>query len=152
MSECSRNTARVEAVDGGCADAAAAPNPSNDDLFTLAVVARIFKIAPLVLRRYELAGLVRRRRVGNVRAFDWNDFERIARMVKARAAGLRIGDVKAIIRAMDESAPRRVTEAGRRGCVDLIHALEERQHATGKVLAKLYHIDRELGEQLGALV
>lgn len=152
MSECSRNAAQGEAVDGGCADAAAAPHPSNDDLLTLAVVARIFKIAPLVLRRYELAGLVRRRKVGKIRAFTWNDFERIALIVKARAAGLRIADVKAIVRAMDEAAPRRVTEAGRRGCVDLIHALEERQHAIGKVLGKLYHIDRELGEQLGELV
>jgi len=149
MSDCSRNAAPLEAVDGGCADAANSDS-SKSDLLTLPVVAQMFRISPLVLRWYELAGLVRRRRRGNSRTFSWTDCERIALIVKARAAGLRVGDVNAVIRAMDQSAPRAAAERGRRQCLALIQALEARQRANGNVLAELYRIDRELGEHLGA--
>jgi len=149
MSDYSGNAAPLGAVDGGCADAAGETESSKSDLLTLPVVARMFKISRLALRGYELAGLVRRRRRGNRRTFSWTDCERIALIVKARTAGLRIAEVRAIIRGMDPEAPRALAQSGRKACVALIHALEARQRAVGNVLAELYRIDRELGGRLG---
>ena len=149
MSNCSGNAAPLRAVDGGCVEAAAESDTSKSDLLTLGVVARMFKISPLTLRFYELAGLVRRRRAGASRTFSWTDCERIALIVKAHAAGLRIGDIKAVIRAMDQNAPRALAESALTECLALVHALEDRQRAVGNVLAELYRIEREIGEHLG---
>ena len=148
MSDCSGNAAPAGVVDGGCTDPVAPSDSHKSDLFTLAVVAQMFKLSPLALRWYEFIGLVRRRRAGNRLTFSWTDCERIALIVKAHAAGLKVGDVKAVIRAMGENAPRTVADDGRRQCLALVHALEERQRATGSVLVELYRIDRKIGADL----
>jgi DNA-binding transcriptional MerR regulator len=150
MSKGSETAAPVGADDDACVDAALADSCKFDPL-TLGVVAQMFKISPLLLRWYELGGLVRRRRAGNRRTFSWTDCERIALIVKARDAGLSVGALKAVIRPMSPNAPRAVTQSGRRACLALIQALERRQRALGNVLAELYRIDREFGEHLGEL-
>ena len=148
MSDCSGNAAPAGVVDGGCTDPVAPSDSHKSDLLTLAVVAQMFKLSPFALRWYELIGLVRRRRAGNRLTFSWTDCERIALIVKAHAAGLNVGDIKAVIHAMGENAPRAVADNGRRQCLALIHALEERQRATGSVLVELYRIDRKIGADL----
>ena len=99
---------KAAAADGtDTAELAAAP---DSNILTIAVVARMFKISRLALRLYELRGLIRRHRSGNLRVFSWFDCERIALLVKARKAGLAVRELAAVLRAMDE----RASELGRR--------------------------------------
>lgn len=142
MSNGNRNAA-------GCADAAAATPVPESHILTIGVVARMFKISPFALRLFELRGLIRRHRTGNIRVFSWFNCERIALLVKARNAGLAVREFAAVLRAMDEHAPDTVADGGRLQCLALIHALENRKQAIGTALAELYRIDWELSERLG---
>ena len=118
-------------------------------ILTLGVVARMFKISPLALRLFELRGLIRRHRAGNVRLFSWFDCERIALLVKARNAGLAVREFAAVLSAMDEQASDKVADAGRLQCLSVIHTLETHKQSVSNVLEELYRIDWELSERLG---
>ena len=109
----------------------------------------MFKISPLALRLFELRGLIRRHRAGNMRLFSWFDCERIALLVKARKAGLAVREFAAVLRAMDEQASDKVAEAGRLQCLSVIHTLEIHKQSVSNLLEELYRIDWELSERLG---
>jgi DNA-binding transcriptional MerR regulator len=137
---------------GAAADARAdmSTGPANPDfILTIGVVARMFKIPTTTLRLYELLGLIARHQAGRVRVYSWSQCERIALIVKARRAGLRVRDLKPVLVAMDERAPKTASDVGRRHGVSLIHMLEEQQQAIGNVLGELYRIDWELSARLG---
>jgi len=124
------NTAGCESVAHG----GMAPEPpaaAENHILSIAAVARMFDISTFALRLYELRGLIRRRRVGNDRLYSWSDCERIALLVKARMAGLPVRDIAAVLRAMDEHAPKHVLDDGRRQCLSLMR------------------VDWELAERLG---
>ncbi|MGC1467506.1 MAG: MerR family transcriptional regulator [Pseudolabrys sp.] len=116
---------------------------------SIGVVARMFRTSTLTLRLYELRGLIRRRRSGRDRLYSWFECERIALILKACCAGLRVSDIKRIIVGMDERSSRTGAEAGRQEAISLIHVLERRQQAIGNVLGELYRIDWELSRRLG---
>jgi DNA-binding transcriptional MerR regulator len=116
---------------------------------TIDTVARMFKTSKLTLRLYEYFGIIARERSGQKRVYSWFECERIALLVKARKAGLEIGAVAKVVKAMDEKAPAPVADAGRQQCLSLIHVLEERQRVIGNVLDELYRIDWELSQRLG---
>jgi DNA-binding transcriptional MerR regulator len=113
------------------------------------VVARMFKVPTITLRYCELRGLIARERVGDICVYSWSQCERIALIVKARRAGMRIRDLRPVVMAMDEAVTRSVSESGRRHCISLIHVLEDQQQALGNVLGELYRIDWELSARLG---
>jgi DNA-binding transcriptional MerR regulator len=143
MSNGARNAAPCGAA---AADDSAA---AQSHVLSIAVVARMFKIAPLALRLYEWRGLIRRKRAGNERTYSWADCERIALLVKARKAGIATGKLVPVIKAMDDAAPKQTTDAGRRQCLAVIHTLEAHQASIGNVLAELHRIDWELADRLG---
>jgi DNA-binding transcriptional MerR regulator len=133
-----------------CAQNAAEPaDMEKGHHLTIKTVARMFDVSTLALRVYEFRGLIRRKRAGRERVYSWSDCERIALIVKARKAGLAMGPLAWVIRAMDDKAPYRVTDAGRRACLALIHGLENRQARIGDVLGELHRIDWELSERRG---
>lgn len=121
----------------------------KDYVLTIGVVARMFGISRLALRLYEWRGLIARHKAGCDHVYSWSDCERIALIVKTRAAGLRVGDFDQVIAAMDAQSAVTATETGRRSCFKLIDELEVRQRALGRVLSELYRIDWELSERLG---
>jgi DNA-binding transcriptional MerR regulator len=137
----------VAVVGGADNDNRFAPN----DKIALSIknVAQMFKISSLSLRLYELRGLIRRERAGRTWVYSWSDCERIALIVKARQAGLRIRELKPVIVAMSKQSQLSVADAGRLQTIRLIQQLEGRQQAIGKVLGELYRIDWELSDCLG---
>jgi len=142
-----RKAASTRAVDGGCIATVDTPNSSAATL-TIDVVAKMFKMPRYKLRLYELAGLIRRSKTAAGYTFSWSDCERIALIVKAHAAGLRVRTIRTILRAMGEPATTAQAARGRQDCLAQIAALEACQQATGHVLAELYRIDRELAERI----
>jgi|SRR6185312_6080380 len=149
MSNGAGEAAGCEAAVAARAEAVALPNRAETAALTIGSVARMFKIPTLTLRYYELRGLVGRHRAGGERVYSWSQCERIALIVKARRAGLRLSDLRAVIVAMDERGARDAAEAGRQQCLSLIHILEAQQQAVGNVLGELYRIDWELSARLG---
>jgi DNA-binding transcriptional MerR regulator len=145
MSDDISHAAGSAAARGG----AGAHDAAKDHILSIDEVARMFAISKLSLWRYEMRGLVRRKRAGRVRVYSWIDCERIALLVKAHKAGLTVARLAPVIKAMDDEAPAEVADAGREKCLALIHALEDRQRRIGDVLGELYRIDWELAERLG---
>ena len=143
MSNDSRTAAR------GAAASAEAPAAAHSHVLSIDVVARMFKISTLTLRFYEWRGLIRRKRAGRDRVFSWADCERIALLVKARKAGIAVGNFVRVIKAMDNETPKQAADTGRAQCIALIHALESHKQSIGNVLSELYRIDWELAERLG---
>jgi DNA-binding transcriptional MerR regulator len=131
-------------------DAAEPAEMEKGHLLSIGVVARMFGISTHALRFYEFRNLIRRQRVGRDWVYSWSDCERIALIVKTRKAGLAIGPLVPVIRAMDEEAPERITGDGRQQCLTLIHRLENRQARIGDLLGELHRIDWELSERRGA--
>jgi DNA-binding transcriptional MerR regulator len=123
---------------------------TQSHILSIREVSRMFGISTLTLRLYELLGLIRRERAGRERVYSWFDCERIALLIKARKARVALARLVPVIRAMNDGARPRVANAGRRKCLDLIHALERDQRHRSDVLGELYRIDWELAERLGA--
>lgn len=122
--------------------------PESAEL-TITVVARMFRIPVLTLRRYEMYGLIRRQKIGGLKVFSWTDCERIALLVKAKRAGIRPRALRRVIAAMHEGSSVSNAETGRSECVALIRTLETNQQAIGNALGELYRIDWELSKRLG---
>ncbi len=135
ISEDADNGVAADTGSGGAAGQSAA---AGNDALSIQVVARMFKISTFALRFYEFRGLIRRQRVGREWVYSWSDCGRITLIIKARSAGLTVGELVSIIKAMDDRVPTSIADSGRRKCVTLIHALESRQQAIGNVLAELY--------------
>jgi DNA-binding transcriptional MerR regulator len=149
MSNGARNAAGRDAAVSGCGEATDQSGWLDKQSLSIGVVAKMFKTSTLSLRLLELRGLIRRERVGRDRIYSWSDCERIAVLVKARRVGLSSGDLKPMLKAMDEQATKQVSETGRLKCLSVIHALESRQQAIGHVLGELYRIDWEISGRLG---
>jgi DNA-binding transcriptional MerR regulator len=131
-------------------DTAEPADMEKGHLLSIGVVARMFDVSTLTLRFYEFRGLIRRQRVGRERVYSWSDCERIALIVKTRKAGLAIGPLVPVIKAMDEEVSERIAGDGRQQCLTLIHRLENRQARIGDLLGELHRIDWELSERRSA--
>jgi DNA-binding transcriptional MerR regulator len=149
MSDDARNTAGCSAAVAGRGESVGRSQAAEDQVLTIRVVAKMFRTPMFMLRLYELRGLIRRQRIGQELVYSWSDCERIALLTKARKAGLTVGELQPVIKAMGERVLLRVADRGRLQCLSLIHALESQQQATGNVLGELYRIDWELSERLG---
>jgi DNA-binding transcriptional MerR regulator len=150
MSNGTSNSAASKAAAAGCSATVQESNSAgNHHTLTVGVVARMFNTSKLQLRLYEFRGLIRRKRDGRERVYSWYDCERIALIVKARRAGLAIGDLVPIIKAMEEYPQTAIADAARVKCLSLIHALEDHQRAARNVLGELYRIDWELSGRRG---
>src|SRR5579862_7732756 len=91
-------------------------------------VARMFMHPRLVLRYYEVRGLIKRRgRVGLIRVFGWADCDVIAFIIKCRRASLTLGEIAPVIRSMrgDVSVDR--VKSRPDPCLDLIDRLIRRR-------------------------
>jgi DNA-binding transcriptional MerR regulator len=115
------------------------PPPPADTVLSIENVARMFNVSRLMLRHYEVRGLIKRRhRVGRTRVYGWADCDRIAFILKVRRAGLTLGSVMPILAAADDVLADR--KFGQERCLELIAGLERRRKAFDEGLAELRHL------------
>ena len=108
-----------------------------EHILSIENVAETFGISRWLLRYCEFRGLIKRRnRIGSTWAYGWADCDRIAFFIKCRRAGLRFGEVAAVLRAADDDSAR-VHEAGQElmGVVRAVMELTRlcREEATHKM-------------------
>lgn len=116
---------------------------------TIDAVAEMFKISTFELRVYEWLGLIGRKRVDGSKVYCWSHCERVALILKAREAGVRIRDIKPMLKAMDEKATLAAMDRGKLQALSLIRLLESGQLAFAGALDELYRVDWELSDRLG---
>jgi DNA-binding transcriptional MerR regulator len=117
-------------------DDPAAPPPAQDTILSIETVAKMFGIGRLTLRFYEVRGLIKRRhRIGRVRVYSWADCDRVAFLMKARRAGLKLSEITPILEIADDVLGDR--ELGRQMCMELIKRLARRRRALDDGLGEL---------------
>lgn len=123
---------------------------AQDNILTIEVVAKMFRVSSWTLRFYEWRGLILRESTGDGAVFSWRDCERIALIVKAKKAGLTIRQIAPIVKAMNGTVSLDILQAGHRRCRDLIAATTEYSDAIADMLAELERIAWELSARLSA--
>jgi DNA-binding transcriptional MerR regulator len=122
----------------------ASPLPQSDTILSIENVAKMFGVGWLTLRSYEARGLIKRRhRIGRIHVYSWADCDRIALILKARRAGLKLGEIAPIIKIADDVSGDR--ERARQMCTKLIDRLARRRRAIDDGLAELRQLHRLLG-------
>ena len=112
------------------------PSPEQNDL-TIGEMAREFGISQRALRFYEGIGLLAPRREGPVRLYGRHDRQRLALVLKAKALGFTLSEIRQML-----AAPQQTNEAGalsisRRQCFEQIKLLEQRKREIELALAEL---------------
>jgi DNA-binding transcriptional MerR regulator len=122
------------------------------DVLSLAAVARMFGISPLLLRCLEFRGVIRRRqRVGRTRVYSWADCERIAFIVKCRSAGLPLRTIVPIIAAASRATAAGQIMTARENCMTLFYRMERQRKVLDSALAELDHIQEVLSAKLSQI-
>jgi DNA-binding transcriptional MerR regulator len=126
--------------------------PSAERVLSIENVARMFGVSKLTLHYYEFRNLIERRHtLDGVRVYGWADCERLAFIIKCRKAGVKLGDIMAIIDATEDDASPLSFKTGQEICMGLVDALERRRRTIDEALAELSHVyalltSRLLGE------
>ena len=116
-------------------------DPPSARVLSLENVARMFGVSKLSLRYYEFRGLIRRRHsLNGVPVFGWADCERLAFIIKCRKAGVKLGDIMAIIDATEDDASPLSFKTGQETCMGLVERLERRRRTIDEALAELSHV------------
>lgn len=117
------------------------PQPPESMVLTIGNVAKMFNVSQLVLRFYELRGLIRRREgMGGVRVYSWTDCSRIVFINKCRKVGLSLSDIAPIIAAAGKDVSAQDMRRAQEACVDLVKRLEGQRKVIDGVLAEIAHI------------
>jgi DNA-binding transcriptional MerR regulator len=115
--------------------------PSQEHTLSIANVARMYGVSRLTLRYYEFRGLIRRgHRAEGQRVYAWADCERIGFIVKCRRAGVRLGDLIAIIQASDDDATHTAYQQAQEQCMALVDRLERKRKRIDEALCELSHV------------
>jgi DNA-binding transcriptional MerR regulator len=111
----------------------------------------MFSVSPLMLRYYEFRGLIRRRHlIGSTRVYSWADCDRIAFILKCQRAGLRLAEVKPIVKAVDDDSSALFSEAAQERCMELVERLERCKKVCDEALAELVHTHSLLSARTGS--
>jgi DNA-binding transcriptional MerR regulator len=122
------------------------------DVLSLAAVAKMFGVSPLLLRCLEFRGIIRRRlRVGRTRVYSWADCERIAVIVKCRSAGLPLRRIVPILEAASRATAASRLVTARENCMTLFNRLERQRKVLDSALAELDHIQEVLNSKLSQI-
>ncbi len=142
---CTANEHAEEFGTGAAGDA-----PPVENILSIENVAETFGIGRWLLRYCEFRGLVKRRnRLGAAWVYTWADCDRIAFIIKCRRAGVRLSEIAAILRTIDDESAR-VHEGGQELCMRLVEKLEARRKAVDDALSELGHIHDQLGAKFCA--
>jgi DNA-binding transcriptional MerR regulator len=131
-------------------DAGETPAPATTpEILSIENVAAMFDVSGLLLRWFELRGLIRRRqRFGPTRVYSWADCERIAFILKCREAGLALHEIIPVIEAAERDGPVAALRGGQAICMALVDRLERRRKAIDGALAEIGHLHALLSTKL----
>jgi DNA-binding transcriptional MerR regulator len=91
----------------------------------------------------------RRKRFGKDLVYGWTDCDRLAFIIKARAAGLSVREVMPIIEGLEPAARIVSIKAARRQCLELIDQLDRRHQILRAALTELRYLDSQLSKAGG---
>jgi len=111
-------------------------------------VSRMLGISRLRLRLYEALGLIaRRHRFGDGLVYRWEDCARLTFIIKARRAGLGVGQLLPLMKAADAGASLATIDRAKLQCLDLINRLEARLRPLRDAQAEIDFFYRALSEK-----
>jgi DNA-binding transcriptional MerR regulator len=124
---------------------AATPAPgADDDLLSIAQIAKKFSVTQRTLRFYESKGLLRPARKGRSRVYGHNDQQDLALVLKGRKLGFTIGEILQMIDVESGRASPQTLKMTRKKCLEQIDHLERRMQETMDALAELRRIHTTL--------
>src|SRR6185436_12470334 len=108
---------------------------SVERVLSIENVAKMFGVSKLILHYYEFRNLIERgHRLDGVRVYGWADCERLAFIIKCRKAGVKLGDIMAIIDATEDDASPLSFKTGQGICMGLVERLERRRRTIDEAL------------------
>jgi DNA-binding transcriptional MerR regulator len=130
------------AAAGGAHDARAAvashQEAGNDELFGIADLCAEFGVTPRAVRFYEDKGLLAPRRVNNTRVYTRRDRTRLALILRSKAIGAPLSEIKTFLELYGAHGEGRVQQAR--------WVLSRTDKAIAALEAKRAHIDATLAE------
>ena len=108
---------------------------ADQEVLTIGETARESGTTPRALRLYESKGLLSPRRQGSVRFYGRADRERLAQVLKAKALGFTLVEIRQMLGS--EPAEFGALSITRRQCFDQIKLLEQRKREIETALIEL---------------
>jgi DNA-binding transcriptional MerR regulator len=104
---------------------------------TIGETAQAFGITRRTLRFYEGKGLLTPRREGSARFYDLTERERLASILKAKALGFTLCEIRQMLPSSPQPEEAGVLSISRRQCFEQIKLLERRKREIEEALAEL---------------
>ena len=124
------------------------------EYFSISDLAREFNVTLRALRFYESKGLRKPKREGNLRLYNAEDRNRLARILKGKQLGFTLSEIRALV--ADEGASSEATATGlhlsREQCVEQIKLLERQKKEIEDAIAELRQTYTDLYTRGGDLV
>jgi DNA-binding transcriptional MerR regulator len=112
--------------------------PENGELYGIGELCGAFGITPRAVRFYEDKGLLKPRRVGSTRVYTRGDRARLALILRSKAIGATLTDIKHFLELYGAQGEGRVQQAR--------YVLARTDKAIAELEAKRAHIDATLAE------
>jgi len=112
--------------------------PENGELYGIGELCSAFGITPRAVRFYEDKGLLKPRRVGSTRVYTRGDRARLALILRSKAIGASLSDIKHFLELYGAHGEGRVQQAK--------YVLARTDKAIAELEAKRAHIDATLAE------
>lgn len=123
--------------------------PAASESFTISDLARAFDITPRTIRFYEGEGLIHPTRRGSQRLFSRADKARLAWILRGRAVGFSLADIRELL---DMYAPGQSRAAQMKAALkksrERIAALEAQRNALDATIAELTDFCRTIEDKL----
>jgi DNA-binding transcriptional MerR regulator len=111
---------------------------SSEEVYGIADLAREFDVTPRAIRLYEEKGLLSPRRINGVRIFSRRDRARLALILRAKAVGSTLEEIKEYLDLYGEHGE------GRRKQLEFV--VDKTKAAIAELEAKKAHIEKTLAE------
>lgn len=123
--------------------------PASAESFTISDLAREFDVTPRTIRFYEGEGLIHPTRRGSQRLFSRGDRARLAWILRGRAVGFSLADIRELL---DMYAPGQSRAAQLKAtlgkCRERIAALEAQRNALDATIAELIDFCRTIEDRI----
>jgi DNA-binding transcriptional MerR regulator len=131
------------------ASTAVAPAAASESLFTITDLAREFAVTPRTIRFYEGEGLIHPSRRGTTRLYSRADRARLAWILRGRAVGFSLADIRELLDMYAPGPARRQQLAATLGkSRERISALNEQRAAIDATIAELEQFCTTIEAQL----
>lgn len=122
---------------------------ATDESFSITDLAREFDVTPRTLRFYEGEGLINPRRQGSSRIYSKIDKARLAWILRGRAVGFSLADIRELLDMYAPGPARRVQlEAALHKSRERVAALMDQRAAIDATITELTDFCRKLEDKL----